>query len=119
VGEAEEPQRLPAWHDAPVSQQPGSRPNGLRVLIDRVSAPVLLRLSRVPRAVPFLVMLVLIVAGLWVSGVVGFVLILIGVLFLGWLLYIAWPALSSSERLMRMAVVVLGTGLAVIQLRPS
>jgi hypothetical protein len=103
-----------AWHDAPVAQ-----PNALRTAIDRVSAPALLRLSRLPRAVPFVVMLALLVAGLWVSGVIGCVLILLGVLFLAWLLYIGWPALSQSERLMRLAVVVLGVGLAVVQLRPS
>ncbi len=86
--------------------------------MDRVSAPALLRLSRVPRAVPFVVMLAIIVAGLFVSGPVGFVLIAVGVLFLVWLLYVGWPALSQSERLMRVAVIALGTALAVIQLFP-
>jgi hypothetical protein len=66
--------------------------------------------------VPFLVMLALLVAGLLVHGPVGFVLIMLGVLFLLWLLYLGWPALAPVERLMRFAVVVLGTALAVTQL---
>ena len=45
-------------------------------------------------------------------------IILLGVSFLGWLLYIGWPRLTMPERLMRLAVVVLGVGLAVIQLSP-
>jgi hypothetical protein len=40
------------------------------------------------------------------------------VLFLVWLLYLGWPVLTSSERLMRLAVIVLGGALAVIQLFP-
>jgi hypothetical protein len=86
--------------------------------VERVSTPALLRLSRLPRLVPFVVMLALIVAGLFVSGIVGCVLILLGVLFLAWLLYLGWPRLTSAERLMRIAVVVLGSGLAVVQLTP-
>jgi hypothetical protein len=66
--------------------------------------------------VPFLVMLALIVTGILVGGVVGCALIVLAVLFLVWLLYIAWPALSPTERLMRAAVIVLGLGLAVVQL---
>jgi hypothetical protein len=101
-----------------VSSAAGRGPGRLRLKVEQVSAPVLVRLSTLPRAVPFVVMLALIVAGLWVQGIVGFALILVGVLFLGWLLYLGWPALRPPERLMRMSVVVLGSGLAVIQLFP-
>jgi hypothetical protein len=66
--------------------------------------------------VPFVVMLALLVAGLLVHGPVGFALILLGVLFLLWLLYLGWPALAPVERLMRLAVILLGTALAVTQL---
>ena len=95
-----------------------AQPSALRTAIDRASAPALLRLSRLPRLVPFVVMLALIVVGLFISGLIGCVIILLGVSFLGWLLYIGWPRLSMPERLMRLAVVVLGVGLAVIQLSP-
>jgi len=107
-------------------QAPAAGPRGRRAplwLVDRAAAksvpPALVRLSSLPRAVPFVVMLTLIVAGLWVQGIVGFALILAGVLFLGWLLYLGWPALRPPERLMRMSVIVLGSGLAVVQLFPK
>ena len=87
--------------------------------MEHASGPILVRLSSLPRAVPFVVMLALIVAGLWVQGPLGFILIMAGVLFLVWLLYLAWPALARSERLMRLAVILLGTALAVIQLFPK
>jgi hypothetical protein len=91
----------------------------IRTAVERMSAPLLVRLSALPRAVPFVVMLALIVAGLWVQGPLGFTLIMAGVLFLAWLLFLAWPALAASERLMRLAVIVLGAALAVIQLFPK
>jgi hypothetical protein len=94
------------------------RPGALRTTIERASAPTLVRLSRLPRMVPFIVMLALIVAGLVIHGPVGFVLIMLGVLFLVWLLYLGWPALARVERLMRLAVVVLGSALAITQLFP-
>jgi hypothetical protein len=97
-----------------VSQGPG----GLRQSVERASAPLLVRLSRLPKLVPFLVMLALIVAGLILGGVPGFVLILAGVFFLIWLLYLGWPAWAASERLMRIAVILLGLALAVVQLFP-
>jgi hypothetical protein len=111
--------RLSACHDAPVSPAPASGPSSRRLRIEQLSAPALVRLSSLPRAVPFVVMLTLIVAGLWVQGIVGFALILAGVLFLGWLLYLGWPALRPPERLMRMSVIVLGSGLAIVQLFPK
>jgi hypothetical protein len=90
----------------------------VRTSIERVSAPTLVRLGRLPRMVPFVIMLALIVVGLLIHGPAGFALITLGVLFLVWLLYLAWPALAPVERLMRLAVVVLGTALAVTQLFP-
>jgi hypothetical protein len=96
-----------------------NQPGRLRTTVERASLPALARLSALPRAVPFVVMLALIVAGLWVQGVAGFALILLGVLFLGWLLYLAWPRLGPSERLMRFTVILLGSALAIIQLFPK
>jgi hypothetical protein len=101
-----------------VNRDGDARPTSLRTAVEQASRPLLVRLSRLPRAVPFIVMLALIVAGLFVSGVVGFVLIMVGIAFLLWLLYLGWPQLTTPERLMRLAVIVLGAGLAVIQLAP-
>jgi len=35
-----------------------------------------------------------------------------------WVLYLSWPALSSSERIMRLAVLLVAVALAVVQLFP-
>jgi hypothetical protein len=101
-----------------VNRDGADHPSSLRTAVEQASRPLLTRLSRLPRAVPFVVMLALIVAGLFISGIVGFVLIMLGVAFLVWLLYLGWPQLTMPERLMRLAVIALGTGLAVIQLAP-
>jgi hypothetical protein len=125
-GSVDEEARLAAWHDAPVSRDPeggprpggAARPGSVRAAVENVSRPLLIRLSRLPRMVPFLVMLALVVAGLFVSGVGGFVLIMLGVAFLAWLLYLGWPQLAMPERLLRLAVIALAVGMAVIQLSP-
>lgn len=93
-------------------------PKTLRESIERSSLPLLTRLSTLPRVVPFLSMLILLVVGALVAGPVGFVLVGIGALFVAWLLYLSWPRLTSSERLMRVAVVLLAVALAVVQLFP-
>jgi hypothetical protein len=90
----------------------------VRAAVEEASRPLLIQLSRVPRIVPFLVMLALVVAGLFVSGVAGFVLIMLGVAFLAWLLYLGWPQLAGAERMLRLAVIALAVGMAVIQLSP-
>jgi hypothetical protein len=90
----------------------------VRAAVEEASRPLLIQLSRVPRIVPFLVMLALVVAGLFVSGVGGFVLIMLGVAFLAWLLYLGWPQLAGAERMLRLAVIALAVGMAVIQLSP-
>ena len=91
----------------------------MRSTIERASLPALTRLSRLPRVVPFLSMLVLLVVGALVGGVVGFVLMAIAALMVAWLLYLSWPRLTSSERMMRGAVVLLAVALAVVQLFPK
>jgi hypothetical protein len=75
--------------------------------------------ARLPRAVPFLVLLGLLVAGVVVSGPVGAVLIGLVALVVAWLLVLAWPALSGVERLGRFAVLLLAVALCAVQLRPG
>ncbi len=97
---------------------PSSRPGPARLALERASLPVLTRVARLPRAVPFLMLLGLLVAGVFVSGPFGAVLIGLVVLVVGWLLVLAWPALSGVERLARIAVLLLAVALCVVQLRP-
>ena len=76
------------------------------------------KLSELPRLVPFLLLLALLILGVVISGPVGFVLMAVAAAFVGWVLYLSWPRLSGSERIMRFAVLLLAVALAVVQLFP-
>lgn len=93
-------------------------PNTLRPTVERASLPLITRLSGLPRAVPFLVMLALLVAGVLIGGPVGFVLMGVATVFVAWILYLSWPRLTGSERIMRLAVLLLAVAMAVVQLFP-
>ena len=68
--------------------------------------PVIVLLARLPRIVPFLVVLGLLLGGLLLQGVAGALLLLVLSALLGVLLSLAWPALPERARLIRLAVVV-------------
>ena len=42
----------------------------------------------------------------------------LGAAFVGWVLFLSWPRLNGSERIMRLAVLLLAFALAVVQLFP-
>jgi hypothetical protein len=90
----------------------------VRQRIDHASLPLMTKLSRLPRLVPFLILLALLVGGVLIGGPAGFVLMALAVAFVAWVLYLSWPALSSSERIMRLAVLLIAVALAVVQLFP-
>jgi hypothetical protein len=92
--------------------------NTLRPGIERASLPVITRLNQLPRAVPFLLLLAFFSAGALAGGTLGFALMAVGTIFVGWILYLSWPRLTSSERLMRSAVLLLAAALTVVQLFP-
>jgi len=100
-----------------VSQTPAPS-SGLRAAIERVSLPLLLRLSRLPRAVPFLVLLAGLVVAIVVGGPVAVVLTAVVALLVAWLLYLGWPRLTRAERLGRSAVLLLAVALCVTQAFP-
>ena len=75
-------------------------------------------LSRLPRLLPFVILLMLLVAGVFISGPIGFVLMGLAALFVAWVLYLSWPRLNTTERVMRLAVLLLAVAMAVIQLFP-
>jgi len=91
--------------------------SSLRESFERASLPALTFLSRLPRAVPFLAILALTLAGVFVPGW-GWVLIAVVVLVLAWILLLAWPRLTMPERLMRTAVVALMAAVTVTQAMP-
>jgi len=90
----------------------------VRRRIDHASLPLVTRLSRLPKPVPFLILLALLVAGVLISGQLGFVLMGLAAIFVAWVLYLSWPRLSGSERIMRLAVLMLAVAMAVVQLFP-
>ena len=91
--------------------------SSFRTSVEKASLPLLTRLSRLPRAVPFLAVLALLVGGILIPGW-GWVLTALVALFLGWMLYLGWPRLTGVERLMRIAVVLLAAAIAVTQAVP-
>ncbi len=75
------------------------------------------RMNALPRIVPFLVVLALIVAGIFVPHV-GFVATLLVAALVAFLLYYTWPRLTTPEKLLRLAVLFLAVALAVVQAFP-
>ena len=90
----------------------------MRRRIDQASLPLMTALSRVPRLVPFLILLALLVGGVIIGGPAGFVLMSLAAAFVAWVLYLSWPRLTGSERIMRLAVLLLAVAMAVVQLFP-
>ena len=91
--------------------------SSFRTSVERASLPVLTRLSRLPRAVPFLLVLLLLVGGILVPGW-GWGLTALVALFLAWMLFLGWPRLTGVERLMRVAVILLAVAIAITQAVP-
>ena len=91
--------------------------SSLRESFERASLPALTYISSLPRFVPFLAVLGLVIAGLLIPGW-GWVLIVLVVLLLAWIGALAWPRLSMPERMMRVAVVVMMAAIAITQAVP-
>jgi hypothetical protein len=102
----------------PEPDEPTGRASGLRRAVETVSLPLLVRLVRLPRAVPFLVLLGLLVGALLIEGPLGAVAAGVVVLVVLWLLYLGWPRLSRVERLGRSAVLLMAVSMCLVQLFP-
>jgi hypothetical protein len=82
-------------------------PTPLRRTIERRSAPVLLALRGLPGWAPFLALLALLLGGLFAPAPIGAALLVLVAALVGWLVYLAWPALPPPGRMVRVAVLVL------------
>ena len=91
--------------------------SSLRERVTDASLPLVDTLNRLPRAVPFLAVLGLMVAGIFVPGW-GWVFLAVVVAFLAWTLYLAWPALDSGARAGRVAVLLIAVAITVTQALP-
>lgn len=112
------------------STDPHYQATGARAAIERASMPALARLAKLPTWLPMVAVAALILVGaflggplvddgsLRIAGVVGLGLIALALLGLGWLLYLSWPHLTSSLRLMRIAVLALLLAIVVTQFFP-
>jgi hypothetical protein len=84
---------------------PGASP--LRTAVERRSATVVVFLSRLPRAVPGLLVVFLVAAGLLAKPVVsGGALLLVGLL-LTWLVFLSWPRVPAAGRAVRVVVIAI------------
>jgi hypothetical protein len=81
--------------------------------VERRSAAPLAWLATRPRWMPFLVVLVLLLGGLFGPPALGVPLLVVLAALLAWLTYLAWPRLPAGGRLARLAVLVLALGAAV------
>lgn len=81
--------------------------------VELKAGPLVVLLARLPRIVPFAVVLGLLVAGLLVEGTGGAALLAILALLLAVLLFLAWPALQQQARFLRVLIVVLVLARAV------
>ena len=88
----------------------------LRASVERTSRPLLLRLHALPRAVVPLGTVVLVLVGVLAPPAVGVVALTVVGLFVGWIAYLSWPAVSASGRLLRVVMVALVAALALTRL---
>jgi hypothetical protein len=86
---------------------------GFRGSFEQRVGPLVVLLAGMPRAVPFLLVALLLVGGLLAQGVLGGVLLLVLAAVLGTLLALAWPALQPGPRALRL-VVVLGVAVRAV-----
>jgi Family of unknown function (DUF6703) len=70
----------------------------------RLSATLLVALSRMPKWLLLVVVLGLTAGGLLLENAIGGILLLLLALFMGWLAIVGWPRLSLVGRLLRILV---------------
>jgi hypothetical protein len=75
--------------------------------VEKRVGPLLVLVGRMPRAVPFVVVIALLLAGLALGGAAGALLLLLLAGGLGVLLLLSWPALLPGPRALRVAVLAL------------
>lgn len=92
---------------------PATAPSPLRARVEVASRPVLVRLTRLPRpAIPLATVALFAVVVLAPVPVALVALVVIG-LFLLWLTFLAWPAITTGGKLMRVAMIALVVVLGV------
>ncbi len=93
---------------------PGAGP--VRARVEKVSSTFIVWLSRLPRVVPPVIVGVLFFGGVLISGVIGFVMVLLIVALLSLLTFLSWPSVPTGARVLRVTVLVAITIFAVTRL---
>jgi hypothetical protein len=88
----------------------------LRVQVERTSRPLLRRLHAWPRPALPLLTVALVMVGVLAPPAVGLAALAVVALFVSWIAYLSWPAVSGSGRLVRVAMVALVVVLALTRL---
>jgi len=91
--------------------------SGTRQAVERFSARPLVFLAHLPKWVPMLVALGLLITGFLVPGLIGAAALLLVAIFLGWLGYMSWPRLNTAGRVMRVVAMACMAALIVWQAR--
>ena len=89
----------------------------LRSRIEHSSVPIVDRINALPRAVPFVVVLVVMVSAV-VLGRWGAISIAVVAVFVAWLLFLTWPRLTAPEKMLRLAVLAIVAVAAVVRAFP-
>jgi hypothetical protein len=79
----------------------------LRKRIEVLSAPTLIRMHSLPRAIVPVLIILLMFVGLVKDNATGGIALLAVCAFVGWLLYLSWPLLESRARILRALTVLL------------
>jgi VIT1/CCC1 family predicted Fe2+/Mn2+ transporter len=85
----------------------------LRAAVERRSATVIVFLSHLPRALPGLVVVLLVAAGLLAPPVVSGVALLVVGALLAWLVFLSWGRVPAVGRAVRCVVIALVLGYAL------
>lgn len=87
-----------------------------RKWLEAVSAPLLTRLHLMPRWIFPVITTAVLLLGLFISGPIGALFLILLLFLLSWLLALSWPVISNSSKLIRLIAVGLLAIAAWIQL---
>lgn len=90
---------------------------GLRRRVQQRSAPVLVTLTRAPRLLVPAVMGVLVVVALAAPTFAAAPALVVVLVFVGWLTYLSWPAITPTARVVRVLVLVVLAGYGIGRLQ--
>jgi hypothetical protein len=93
---------------------PGASP--FRTAVERRSAVFVIFLRRLPRAVPALLVIGLVAAGLLAAPPISGIALLVVGLLLVWLVFLSWPAIPPPARVIRVVVIAVVLGYALAHL---